>query len=234
MTTTALTPWVCPNSAVASEPRGIGPGDGPGRMCGAGVGGLRRQERHHQHGERPRGVGALRSGQRGRAAGDRGSQRAPRRCAETDWHGEEYRQRRYRPSVAVGTQRHRRILETELAGRGQKPFKEVSAFVSYDSTDPSSPIVCRSRTYKVVNASYNYGCNIVSWDRGELFPAAKKYFGDMSVVGILAHEFGHSLQFNGDWSIRRRPRPWSRSNRRIVSPGCICAGLPRVTRRVSP
>ncbi|WP_370653159.1 MULTISPECIES: neutral zinc metallopeptidase [Mycobacterium] len=79
----------------------------------------------------------------------------------------------------------------------KKPFKEVSAFVSYDSTDPSSPIVCRSRTYKVVNASYNYGCNIVSWDRGELFPAAKKYFGDMSVVGILAHEFGHSLQFNG-------------------------------------
>ncbi len=69
--------------------------------------------------------------------------------------------------------------------------------MSYDSTDPSSPIVCRSRTYKVVNASYNYGCNIVSWDRGELFPAAKKYFGDMSVVGILAHEFGHSLQFNG-------------------------------------
>ena len=30
-----------------------------------------------------------------------------------------------------------------------------------------------------------------------MVPAAKKYFGDMSVVGILAHEFGHSLQFNG-------------------------------------
>ncbi|QLL09070.1 peptidase [Mycobacterium vicinigordonae] len=79
----------------------------------------------------------------------------------------------------------------------KKPFKEVSSFVSYDSTDPASPIVCRSKTYKVINASYNYGCNIVSWDRGQLFPAAKKYFGDMSVVGILAHEFGHSLQFNG-------------------------------------
>jgi predicted metalloprotease len=79
----------------------------------------------------------------------------------------------------------------------KKPFKEVSGFYSYDSTDPQSPIICRSKTYKNLNAFYSFNCNIVAWDRGELVPAAKKYFGDMSVVGILAHEFGHSLQFNG-------------------------------------
>ncbi|MCQ4365764.1 peptidase [Mycobacterium gordonae] len=79
----------------------------------------------------------------------------------------------------------------------KKPFKAVGTVVSYDSTDPSSPIVCRSKTYKLINAAYSFSCNLVLWDRGQLFPAAKKYFGDMSVVGILAHEFGHALQFNG-------------------------------------
>ncbi|WP_310785247.1 neutral zinc metallopeptidase [Mycobacterium sp. Z3061] len=79
----------------------------------------------------------------------------------------------------------------------KKPFKAVGTVVSYDSTDPSSPIVCRSKTYKVINAAYAFNCNLVLWDRGQLFPAAKKYFGDMAVVGILAHEFGHALQFNG-------------------------------------
>lgn len=79
----------------------------------------------------------------------------------------------------------------------KKPFKEVSAFYSYDSTDPQSPTICKAQTYKNLNAFYSFNCNIVAWDRGELVPAAKKYFGDMAVVGILAHEFGHSLQFNG-------------------------------------
>jgi predicted metalloprotease len=79
----------------------------------------------------------------------------------------------------------------------KKPFKAVSTVVSYDSQDPQSPIVCRAKTAGSVNASYSPNCNLVKWDRGELFPAAKKFFGDMAVVGILAHEFGHSLQFNG-------------------------------------
>lgn len=79
----------------------------------------------------------------------------------------------------------------------KKTFKAVSEVWSYDSRDPQSPIICRSRTYKVINASYSFTCNLVKWDRGQLFASAKKYFGDMSVVGILAHELGHALQFNG-------------------------------------
>jgi len=79
----------------------------------------------------------------------------------------------------------------------KKPFKAVSTFVSYDSHDPNSPIVCRIQTYKLVNAAFVFNCNLVLWDRGQLFANAKKFFGDMSVVGILAHEFGHALQFNG-------------------------------------
>jgi predicted metalloprotease len=79
----------------------------------------------------------------------------------------------------------------------KKPFKAVSSVVSYDSRDRQSPPVCNIRTAGVINAAYVYSCNLVEWDRGQLFPSAKNYFGDMSVVGILAHEFGHALQVNG-------------------------------------
>jgi len=73
-------------------------------------------------------------------------------------------------------------------------FKQVDKFVSYDSDDPNSPIVCRRKTYKFVNAFFNSRCDLIAWDRGVLFPLAQRYFGDMSVTGILAHEFGHALQ----------------------------------------
>jgi predicted metalloprotease len=79
----------------------------------------------------------------------------------------------------------------------KKPFKAVSEVWSYDSNDPRSPAICRSKTYQVVNAFYSLKCNLVAWDRGDLFPTAKKYFGDMAVVGILAHEYGHAIQHNG-------------------------------------
>ena len=73
-------------------------------------------------------------------------------------------------------------------------FKPVDKFVSYDSDDPNSPIICRRKTYKFVNAFFNSRCDLIAWDRGVLFPLAQRYFGDMSVTGILAHEFGHALQ----------------------------------------
>ncbi|ORV35458.1 peptidase [Mycobacterium conspicuum] len=73
-------------------------------------------------------------------------------------------------------------------------FRAVDKFVSYDSDDPNSPIVCRRKTYKFVNAFFNSRCDLIAWDRGVLFPVAQRYFGDMAVTGILAHEFGHALQ----------------------------------------
>jgi len=78
----------------------------------------------------------------------------------------------------------------------KKPFKAVTRFVSYDSRDPNGPVVCHIPTSGDVNASYNRNCNLVMWDRGKLVPAGKKYFGEMAVVGVLAHEFGHALQSN--------------------------------------
>lgn len=76
----------------------------------------------------------------------------------------------------------------------QGKFVPLSKMVSYNSTDPSSPIVCHNDTYKLVNAFYTGRCNLIAWDRGVFMPMAQKYFGDMSVTGVLAHEFGHALQ----------------------------------------
>lgn len=73
-------------------------------------------------------------------------------------------------------------------------FLPVGKLVSYDSNDPNSPIVCHSETYQLVNAFFTSRCNLIAWDRGVFMAVAQKYFGDMSVNGVLAHEFGHALQ----------------------------------------
>ena len=76
----------------------------------------------------------------------------------------------------------------------KRTFVPVGKMVSYDSDDPNSPIVCHSDTYKLVNAFFTSRCNLIAWDRGVFMPVAQRYFGDMSVNGVLAHEFGHALQ----------------------------------------
>jgi predicted metalloprotease len=73
-------------------------------------------------------------------------------------------------------------------------FKPLDKYVSYDSTDRRSPIICGNETYKMPNAFFTSRCNLIAWDRGDFMAAAQKYFGDMSVNGVLAHEFGHALQ----------------------------------------
>ncbi len=73
-------------------------------------------------------------------------------------------------------------------------FVPVGKLVSYNSEDPNSPIVCHNDTYKLVNAFYTSRCNLIAWDRGVFMPVAQRYFGDMSVNAVLAHEFGHALQ----------------------------------------
>jgi predicted metalloprotease len=73
-------------------------------------------------------------------------------------------------------------------------FVPVGKLVSYDSDNPNSPIVCHTDTYKLPNAFFTSRCNLIAWDRGVFMPVAQRYFGDMSVTGVLAHEFGHALQ----------------------------------------
>src|ERR1700712_2012940 len=84
-------------------------------------------------------------------------------------------------------------------------YKPVDKLVSYDSNDRNSPIVCRSETYENVNAFFTSRCNLIAWDRGVFMPTAQKYFGDMSVNGVLAHEFGHALQAMSKLVTRKDP-----------------------------
>ncbi len=84
-------------------------------------------------------------------------------------------------------------------------FLPVGKLVSYDSNNPGSPIVCHSDTYKLVNAFFTSRCNLIAWDRGVFMPIAQRYFGDMSVNGGLAHEFGHALQQMAKLVTRRDP-----------------------------
>ncbi len=84
-------------------------------------------------------------------------------------------------------------------------FVPVGKLVSYDSKDPNSPIVCHSDTYQLVNAFFTSRCNLIAWDRGVFMAVAQKYFGDRSVNGVLAHEFGHALQQMAKLVTRKDP-----------------------------
>ncbi|HSS23432.1 MAG TPA: peptidase [Mycobacterium sp.] len=84
-------------------------------------------------------------------------------------------------------------------------FLPVAKLWSYDSDHPNSPVVCHSDTYKLVNAFFTSRCNLIAWDRGVFMPVAQRYFGDMSVNGVLAHEFGHALQQMAKLVTRKDP-----------------------------
>ncbi|WP_408582296.1 neutral zinc metallopeptidase [Mycobacterium ulcerans] len=87
----------------------------------------------------------------------------------------------------------------------QGTFRPVSKLVSYDSNDPNSPIVCHNDTYELVNAFFTSRCNMIAWDRSVFMPVAQEYFGEISVTGVLAHEFGHALQVMAKLVTRRDP-----------------------------
>ena len=73
-------------------------------------------------------------------------------------------------------------------------FQPISGMGSYDSNSPDSPEMCGHETYQELNALYCFSDNKIYWDRGQLLPIAQKNFGDMGVVGVLAHEYGHNVQ----------------------------------------
>ncbi|WP_420845457.1 peptidase [Mycobacterium lentiflavum] len=84
-------------------------------------------------------------------------------------------------------------------------FVRVGTLVSYDSTDPTSPMVCRNKTYQVLNAFFTSGCNFIAWDRRGFMAVVRQYFGDMSVTAVLAHEYGHALQQMAKLVTRKDP-----------------------------
>ncbi|TLG10895.1 metallopeptidase [Nocardia cyriacigeorgica] len=86
-------------------------------------------------------------------------------------------------------------------------FKPVEQLISWDALAPKSEAVefCTVDTYQMVNAAYCSTDHSIGWDRGVLLPELVKEFGDMSVVMVLAHEYGHALQFQAKIADRRTP-----------------------------
>jgi predicted metalloprotease len=75
-------------------------------------------------------------------------------------------------------------------------FEPLERLVSYDANGAGVEI-CGESTAGLVNAFYcgGGGEDAIAWDRGELLPALNEMFSSMSVVGVLAHEMGHAVQF---------------------------------------
>ncbi len=73
-------------------------------------------------------------------------------------------------------------------------FSPISGLVSYDSNSTTNPDVCGGGLTDMANAFYCFSNDTMAWDRGSFIPGAAKYFGNMGVVGIMAHEFGHAVQ----------------------------------------
>ncbi len=73
-------------------------------------------------------------------------------------------------------------------------FTAVSGLISVDP-DAARPKVCGGNPDKFAfNAAYCRRQDVIAWDRIDLLPVAKKYFGDLSINGLLAHEYGHAIQ----------------------------------------
>jgi len=84
----------------------------------------------------------------------------------------------------------------QLPANFDTEYEEIKRLVSYDSNGPGVTI-CGASTAGLVNAFYcgGNGEDAIAWDRGQLLPMLNEQFGPMSVVGVLAHEMGHAVQF---------------------------------------
>jgi predicted metalloprotease len=72
-------------------------------------------------------------------------------------------------------------------------FAPVSRLVSVDPR--SADTICGEQAAAFdYNALYCAPDDLIAWDRVNLMPIAKKFFGDMEINGLLAHEYGHALQ----------------------------------------
>ncbi|GAB3441417.1 neutral zinc metallopeptidase [Actinophytocola sediminis] len=84
----------------------------------------------------------------------------------------------------------------QLPQHFDQEFEPLARLVSYDANGAGVEI-CGESTAGLVNAFYcgGGGEDAIAWDRGELLPALDEMFSSMSVVGVLAHEMGHAVQY---------------------------------------
>ncbi|MBU9766050.1 peptidase [Mycobacterium sp. TNTM28] len=73
-------------------------------------------------------------------------------------------------------------------------FTPVSRLVSFNSDASPGIELCGENTVGLTNAFYCFKSDVMAWDRGVAIPVAAQYFGQMGVVGVMAHEYGHAVQ----------------------------------------
>ncbi len=85
------------------------------------------------------------------------------------------------------------VFGTEFRG---ETFEPVEKLISWNARAPRGQAVefCKETTYHLVNAAYCRSDNSIGWDRAMLLPTMTETFGKMSVVMVLAHEYGHAIQ----------------------------------------
>ena len=75
-------------------------------------------------------------------------------------------------------------------------FRPVTELISWDANGFEDTEFCGDSTYGIVNAGYCLDDHTIGWDRGELLPALDRAHGDMGVAMVLAHEYGHAVQYH--------------------------------------
>lgn len=75
-------------------------------------------------------------------------------------------------------------------------FRPVTELISWDANGFDDTEFCGDSTYGIVNAGYCLDDHTIGWDRGELLPALDRAHGDMGVAMVLAHEYGHAVQYH--------------------------------------
>ncbi|MGW0248733.1 metallopeptidase [Nocardia goodfellowii] len=75
-------------------------------------------------------------------------------------------------------------------------FSPVDKLLSWSAKAPraQAPEFCKDTTFRLVNAAYCRLDNSIGWDRSVLLPTMVETFDKMSVVMVLAHEYGHAIQ----------------------------------------
>ena len=72
-------------------------------------------------------------------------------------------------------------------------FTPVEELISWDANGFDG-VFCKTDTYGIENAAFCYPEETIGWDRGEFLPELRDANGDMGVVMVLAHEYGHAVQ----------------------------------------
>ncbi|PTR43640.1 putative metalloprotease [Rhodococcus sp. OK611] len=76
-------------------------------------------------------------------------------------------------------------------------FRPVTDLLSWDpdADRAQAPTFCGDNTHGFANAGYCTRDGSIGWDRTVLLPSLIETFGPMSVVMVMAHEYGHAVQY---------------------------------------